>query len=660
MGWKGGLTVLLFLFLGVSVSGIENSAEVLKEEALKKLLDVKINAASKYAQSVEEAPASVSIITSEEIRQFGYRTLDDILMRVRGFYLTNDLHYGYIGVRGISRPSDYNNRVLILINGLSIFENVFGSSLIGYGLGLDVETIDRVEIVRGPASALYGSNAMLAIINVITRNGKSEDGVHLSFQKGNFGKFQAAIRGGNELNNGLDFFMAAHTGMTRGQDYYFKEFDDPSTNHGIAKAMDDEQYNGLFSSLTYRGLSVQTLLASRDKRVPTASYGTAFNDPRLKTKDSQYFLELAVTHRVSYNQRLNLRGYYNTYDYNGAYPYDAPDYTTLQRDRSLAEWYGFEGQLCWDLRPGNRLIVGVEHKNNFRSFYTYRDDFGVPFAENHPFRIWAFYLQDDIQALRNLSLTLGVRYDAYSDRGSNLSPRIALIYHPFSRTTLKFLYGKAFRAPNFNEIYCEVDGEAKKNLSIKGENLQTVEMEMGYRFSPETTFALSLYSFHISGLIDPIVDPEDGLVQFQNHGSMKSRGIEVEFHTIRKNQTSGYVSYGFQQSVYTDTAQTLSNSPAHLFKSGLSARLLPHFSAAAELFYESGRMTVYDTMTKPHALVNLHLLISNVARRLEFALSVKNLFNTRYQAPGSVEHVQPTLPQPGRAIIFKIGYRPFG
>ncbi len=117
--------------------------------------------ASKYEQKVSEAPSSISIVTAEDIKKYGYRTLADILRSVRSFYISYDRSYSYAGARGFGRPGDYNSRILVLIDGHRSNDNVYDGALLGTEGVIDVDLIDRVEIIRGPGSSLYGSNAFL-------------------------------------------------------------------------------------------------------------------------------------------------------------------------------------------------------------------------------------------------------------------------------------------------------------------------------------------------------------------------------------------------------------------------------------------------------------------------------------------------------------------
>ena len=119
-----------------------------------------------------EAPASVTIINKDEIKKYGYRNLADILRSVRGFFVTNDRNYQYLGVRGFNRPGDYNTRILLLVDGHRLNDGLYDQAPIGYDFPVDIDLIDRVEVIRGPSSSIYGTNAFFAVVNVITRNGR--------------------------------------------------------------------------------------------------------------------------------------------------------------------------------------------------------------------------------------------------------------------------------------------------------------------------------------------------------------------------------------------------------------------------------------------------------------------------------------------------------
>ena len=218
-------------------AGSSRHRSELSQLSLEQLADLPIDSvfsASMYMQKVTEAPSSVTIITADEIRGLGHRTLADVLRTVRGFYITYDRNYSYLGVRGFSRPGDYNARVLLQVDGHRLNDNVFGSALIGTEFPLDVDLIERIEIIRGPSSALYGTNAFFAVINVITRRGspradsKHRDARELRRARRSW-HLQPTVLGGAGTTGFGD--RLSHRGSTG---TFFPEFDDPATNNGIA------------------------------------------------------------------------------------------------------------------------------------------------------------------------------------------------------------------------------------------------------------------------------------------------------------------------------------------------------------------------------------------------------------------------------------------
>jgi len=147
----------------------------------------KVYGASKYEQNTTQAPASVSIVTADEIRKYGYRTLADVLRGMRGLYVSDDRNYSYLGVRGFLRPGDYNTRVLVLVDGHRINENIYDARLLRARWHRRRRP-DRARRVHPRASSsIYGSSAFFGVINVITRSAADIRGVNVSAEAGSFG-----------------------------------------------------------------------------------------------------------------------------------------------------------------------------------------------------------------------------------------------------------------------------------------------------------------------------------------------------------------------------------------------------------------------------------------------------------------------------------------
>ena len=197
--------------------------------------------ASERLQPVTEAPASVSFITAQEIARYGYRTLADILRGVRGMYVTNDRNFSFIGTRGFGKPGDYNSRILLLVNGHRVNDNIFGQAEIGAEFGIDPAMFERVEIIRGPASSLYGDSAFFAVVNVITRVGRIARR-RLDDRRDRHARHPAGAASlGRVFKNGMDVAVSGtyerSDGVSR---LYFPVFDSPATNNGVAEGLDGE------------------------------------------------------------------------------------------------------------------------------------------------------------------------------------------------------------------------------------------------------------------------------------------------------------------------------------------------------------------------------------------------------------------------------------
>jgi outer membrane receptor for ferrienterochelin and colicins len=656
---------IILVFIGLTASGIvgQESLQDTSMGSLESLLDTKISTAAKYAQTVSEAPASVTIITADDILAFGYQTLEDVMMNIRGFYTSNDRNYAYVGARGFGRPTDYNNRILLLVNGHTINDNVYGSAPIGTEMALDLSTIERIEIVRGPGSALYGTGAMFAVVNIITKRGQSIDGLIATAKTGNYGKIIGLLTYGKEFRNGLDLMISALDGDIKGQNFYYQEYDDPSTNNGRAIDLDQDKYYGLNTTISYRAFSLKAFGISREKEVPTGAWDVIFNAGPSKTLDQWNYIELKYDNPFGFNKNILIRSYFNHYYYKGWLPYDP-----AQNDASTGEQLGSELQFRWDLTSNNTFTIGTEYQNNYKVTYKYWSGDTVFFYKDKPMDAVSFYTQDEFQVTENLSLTLGVRRDGYSQGNNSTAPRGALVYRPIKSATMKFLYGEAYRKANLYEAYYEDDYSGyKANPSLKPEKISTGEFVWEQRLNKNLIGIVSLYHYKMTNLIDQVIDPEDSLIQYNNINRVKATGVELECDARLQSGVVGFVNYVYQQAKDSNTNTKLTNSPNHLLKIGISLPIQRNFYIGSNFAYESERLTVKDTKTNSFFLTNLNFRYSprfaeytefeKLANKAEFSLQVRNLFNKAYSMPAGFEHQQPSIMQDGRNYYLSIKFR---
>ena len=655
---KSLLALALLLILGFLPSQLVWAQEQdIEEISIESLLDVPVSAAAKYEQTTREAPASVSVVTADDIARYGYSTLSDALSSVPGFYGSYDRNYAYVGVRGFSRPSDYNNRLLILVDGYSTNEYSTGGALAGTGFAIYLDAVERIEVVRGPGSALYGTSAMFAVVNVITKDAEALEGLRASGTAGSFGYREGAVSLGKTFANDLHVTFSGLLGDVRGQDLYFEDEDDPEAGSGLAEGMDGDQYYGFTGTAAYKGFTLMAQRMSREKGIPNGAWDTFVNSGAW-TQDNRTFAGLRYEQPFGVGKSLSLRAHVDEYTYRGFYPYLDEGEAIDGFEDSSTRRVGSEVQFQWDTGPGNRLVLGSEFRHHFQNSYTYWDEYETYVDFDVPSSSFSLYVQDEYQVLRNLAVTIGLRHDRYTDVGGATSPRLAFVYMPFQYSTLKLLYGEAFRTPSAYELYYEDPvGEFKRSAGLKPERIRTSELVWEQAFSPFLSGSVSLYRYNMRDLVDTVTDPADSLVQFQNVDQATARGLEASLQARFAPVLQGYFSYTLQRAQEAGEQEILSNSPTHLAKGGLTFPLPWRWSAATELRYEGRRRTIDATSTAPFMLANLSVHTQRFFNRLQLSGHVRNLFDTSYALPGGYEHRQNAIAQDGRSFAFKIHYR---
>jgi iron complex outermembrane receptor protein len=648
----------IFSLSSLGILFAQNGEEASDDFDLEDMLNTKISASAKYEQRANEAPSSVTIITSEDIEQFGYRGLEDILPRLRGFYLSGDLNTSYLGVRGFGRPTDYNNRILFLVNGHSVNENVFGAAVFDGSMGMSMDSIERIEIVRGPGSVLYGTGALFAVINIITKEGRTLQGIRASAQAGSFGAKQGALVFGQEFDQDLGLQVSALWGDINGADRYFVEYDDPATNNGIANNLDWERYYGLQGTVRRRGLTLQALWGSRDAGVPTGPFGVVFNNPSCQFNGQRGFVDLKYDLSLGRAKSLMMRGSYDYFHYAGSYPYEFDGLVVNNNDAADGRWLAAESQFRWDVGASNRLSLGMEFQKHARSQYRMWYAGEVLVNEDSPYHVISAYAQNELQIVDNLALTLGIRSDKFSNLKSTFTPRAAVVYNPLPASALKLLYGRAYRKPNTFEVNSEdpISGY-KSNYFLGREEIRTVELVWEQKFWRRFFGTISLYDYEMDDLIEQVIDPVDSLVQHQNIGGVRARGIEMELSIHPRRGLHGYLNYTFQEAENTDSQLPLSNSPTHMIKLGLWYPVFKSLEMAAECRYESERLTLHETTTDPFFVVNVKLATQQLFNHARLVLSIRNILDTDYQTPVGLEFRQAAITQNGRDITLRLELR---
>lgn len=614
-----------------------------------------VYSASKFEQKATEAPSSISVVTSDEIKLYGYRTLADILRSLQGFYVSYDRNYAFLGSRGINL-GDFNSRTLILVNGHRINNNLSDGAYIDTAFILDVDLIDRVEVIRGPGSVLYGNNALFGVINVVTRKGGQINGVEASGEYGSFDAYKGRLTIGKAFTNGFELLLSGSYYHSDGaEDLFYPQFNTPAQNNGVAHNLDDDQYGSFFGSVSFRDFSLEGAFIRREKGNPTAQYFTTFNDERLETVDERSYANLKYAHQFPEVVDVTAQLYYDRADFDIGYPVGSPTASGFFKESQAGEWWGTELQLSKRIFDRHMLSVGAEYRDDFRQDQRVFDpNTGQNFTDNHRTRqSYGAYAEGDFEILTNLHLSAGVRLDRYGEFDPKVNPRVAAIYSPFERSTFKAIYASAFRTPNFLEL------SDPRFQDISPEDIKGVELV--YEQGIGRYLRSSLCGFY--NFMDNLIVFESG--NFTNL-DVRSKGLELALEG-NWNGLRGRTSYTFQDVRNITEESRLADSPEHLFKFNLSVPLWKDkVFAGLEYQYTSRRYTQFTTTTgqtlpgadvSAYGVFNVTLFSQNVVKNLEFSASVYNILGQHYADPATRFHLQDQIPQDGRTFRLKLTYR---
>jgi outer membrane receptor for ferrienterochelin and colicins len=651
--------------LALLTAPIARSAEVavpppqdLTELTLEELMELKIPTvygASKFDQKTTEAPSSVTVIDSDEIKRYGYRTLADVLRSVQGLHVSYDRNYAFLGTRGINL-GDFNGRILVLVDGHRVNNNLTDGALIGTGFVLDIDLIDRVEVVRGPGSVLYGNNAFFAVINVITRTADQVNGAEVSGEYGSYDTWKGRFSYGASLTNGFQLLLSGTVYDSEGRDrIFYEEFDTPGQNHGVARGLDDDGFESFFGSIAYGALSLQGAFIEREKGNPTAQYLTTFNDPRLRTVDERAYVNLKYDQKFQDFVDVTAQLYYDRNSFSVGYPTTIPPGTVLFKEESEGEWWGTELQLNKRVADRHVLTLGGEYRDDFRLkrdvYQAGGPTFGQWRADRESYGVFA---QGDFAVLTNLHVNAGARYDKYGEFNSTINPRVAVIYHPVATSTLKAIYGTAFRAPNFLETTLSAPGQ------LEPEEITTYELVYEQAIGRNLRSSVSLFYNEM----DDLIVFENGA--FTNFNAV-ARGIELALEGKWKSGIRTRASYTIQETENRSRGREFADSPEQMVKLNLSVPVWKQkVFAGLEYQYTSSRDTFFTTDigqtlagrdASGFGILNLTLFSQELVRDLEFSASVYNIFDREYADPASRFHRQDLIAQNGRSFRLKVNYR---
>jgi outer membrane receptor protein involved in Fe transport len=614
---------------------------------LDELLATPISTAAKYDQQMSSVAASVTVITAEEIQRYGWTNLAEVVQSIPGFYVTYDRKEPYIGVRGIGRPTDNNTRLLILLDGMPIAEPIFGESSAGDNMVIDPAMIEKIEIIRGPGSALYGTHAMLAVINIFTKTADAIDGTSVTALAGSHGQEGASLRMGRVLANGMAVTASGFWQQTDGANLYFPEYDTPATNDGVAVGRDYQHAERFMVTLRRGGLRLSLSSRKEKKGLPTAMWETNFNQDEF-IGSSRQDATLEYRHSLGSNKRIELRGYWTRRESEGDYPYD-----DLGIDHSNSNTAGAEARLQWDLSPKQRITGGTELTDGTRANYWFKvGDYKIEI--DRPYRTSSVYLQYEAHPAPRWEVVAGMRRDDFSATADSTNPRAAILFTPSRSTSLKLLYGSAFRSPSIYEAnYNDPITPWKSHPDLKPESIRTTELVWEQRLSSDTLMTASAYHISAKSLIDEQLEPDSQIYWYNNVGELVSNGMELGVHVRRNDGVWMRLSATLQQA--DSDGAPVTNSPQVLLKGRLSTSPWATWSGGIEGIYEAARRTRDAERTDPYLLMN-GILSRQIGTQFRIALTARNLLNTGYSLPVGPELRPQSIRQDGRTFTLRLTY----
>jgi outer membrane receptor for ferrienterochelin and colicins len=656
-------------------------ADTLYDLPLDQLVNVEVVSASRFKQKSSEAPSAVDVVTAKDIQNYGWRTLADALTAMRGLYVRNDRNYSYLGNRGFSHTGDYNSRVLFMIDGRRINDAIFDQGFIGEEFMVDMNLIERIEYLPGSGSSVYGGNALLGVINVITKQGKDFNGLKVSGEVGSFDTYRGRATYGKQWRNGTDLIINGSRYYSHGQEQlYFSDFDHKNGGvDGIAHDMDHERSSKLFGKLSYGDFTLRGGYVDRYKRVPTGAYETTFDDNTYFTVDQQAYIDLDYIAQIKNDLNLELRGFHHWSKYYQYQPSEQQGINTINYDTANARWWGGEIKLTGTQFAHHKWILGLEVQNNAQQQqlnYTILQN-PVPYEElllsahSNGWRT-GVYLQDEYHITDSLLLNVGLRLDQhYMLKNLQLNPRIGLIWDASPTITAKLLYGSAFRAPNAFERYYNIPDE---EASYKSNPNNTEELIKSYEAIAEwrpgnglkllgTVFYNNLQNVLEKNITEADIGKKDSTYgMYNNTGHYQTYGFELGAEKRWDNGRQFKLSWTHN---YTRDEQDdqpsnwAQNSPKNLVKLHYTE---PFFNDTVRLSFEEifvdqrRTIKISNGIAPSYHLLNIHLSLSKPLHGFQPTLGIYNVLDQHFEVLGSNEHKQNTLEMDGRTVRFRLEY----
>ncbi|AKT43708.1 TonB-dependent receptor domain-containing protein [Chondromyces crocatus] len=627
-----------------------------------------VTAVSRTTELLDDAPSSVTVLDGRELRAFGYPTIAEALRGVRGVAFSNDRGYASASIRGLGQPNDYGNRLLVLSDGQPLNDNLLNSAYIGSDGRVDLHDVDRIEVVRGPGSLLYGAGALSGVINLVTRPRDLPTGAHVGF--GSYDDAVLHARMGGQLNLGRDRGAWASVSGAQSDGFPVSVPLRDGSGSVVVQGAESFKSGGTAGRVWWGPATLQWLAHHRAQSIPVGGYATMLGNPRTQFEDTRMMAELRVEPKLGQQFQLMTRLHGHHYAFDGLYAFDGGAAGELANEESYrGTWFGGEARLVYTPRFPMRLTVGAEGQHHPQATMT-GDTVTATATTNYldtqrAYSFAAAYALAESTLLPWLKVSLGARVDVYTTFGPIVVPRAAVIMKPVKGGTLKLMGGRAFRAPSIYEQLYEDGGLSQvpaintaRGRSLGPESVYSGEVEYAQRFLKDWVALAAAHATRMDGIITTIQDePGSTLVRYANSAiPALVFGGDVELRREWRNGWMLSAFYGYQRAEYVDDTledTRLINAPEHLASlKGVAPLVQELASVGLRLTVEAPRRINEQDSATTGTQVVADATVSGLARAigLRYVLGVYNLADRRWNAPVTDTFASRVMPQNGRTF----------
>ena len=678
--------------------------------SLEELGNIKISIASGNSTTVEQAPAVANLITEQQIEAMGARTLDEVLETVPGLHVSlsgaNRLDAIY-SIRGIH--TSFNPQVLLLVNGSPVQWPVQGGRPILFRQA--VNNIARIEIIRGPGSAIYGADAFSGVINIITKSASDISGTEAGSRFGSFDYSEAWVQTGQHYQ-GWDLAFSLNYQHSNGDPDRRIDHDRQTTydnlygtSASLAPGALATRYEVFDSTLAVANPHWQFNLRTwLSEDTGNGAGGAQALDPHSGDNYELY------TGDIRYTTDNWLQHWNNTVKFN--YNYYQGDAQLRLLPANTTVGIGTDGNLnilSTDLvtftdgmigNPGGttedtqleliNTYTGIQHHrlriglgSRYQSVTTTETkNFGPGvlqgstassvdgtltsvsgtddvYLSNTSRTIDYLSLQDEWQFADKWQLIAGIRYDSYSDFGDTTNPRLALVWESHPTLTTKLLYGSAFRAPSFAELGFKNNPSALGDPTLSPEKIDTYELVFNYQPKAILQSTLTVFCYRAQDLIEYVFNADIGGNQAANTRNQEGYGLEWEVNWEINPQWRIHSSYAWQHSQDSQTGDPIANAPGQQLTINNYWKITPQWLLRQQINWVADReRAASDTRADidDYALVDLTLKRKSAYKNLDLSLGINNVFNTEAKEP-SDGIIPGDLPLEGRSLWGEIRYQ---